>query len=57
MDPTIHEITPKYTVGDMIGNFGGQFGLFEQVTGASFLGILNLMILLFKLMFSPLRRE
>ena len=57
LNPRINEITPKYTVGDMIGNFGGQFGLFEQVTGASFLGILNLMILLFKLMFSLFRRE
>ena len=57
MEPKINEITPKYTVGDMIGNFGGQFGLFEQVTGASFLGLLNLLILLFKLMFSPFRRE
>ena len=57
LDPKVNEITPKYTVGDMIGNFGGQFGLFEQVTGASFLGLLNLLILLFKLMFSPFRRE
>ena len=47
--PEITVISPKYSVFDMIGNFGGQFGLFEQITGASFLGILNLIILLIKL--------
>ena len=50
--PEINIISPKYTTFDMIGNFGGQFGLFEQVTGASFLGLINLIILLFKLIFS-----
>ena len=48
-EPKVMIISPKYSVFDMIGNFGGQFGLFEQITGASFLGILNLIILLIKL--------
>ena len=52
LNPEIHEITLRYTVGDMIGNFGGQFGLFEQITGATFLGLVNLVLLLFKLLFS-----
>ena len=50
--PEINIISPKYSFFDMIGNFGGQFGLFEQVTGASFLGIINLVILLLKWIFS-----
>ena len=49
LQPHIDIISPKYTVSDLIANFGGQFGLFEQVSGASFLGILNLIILLIKL--------
>ena len=53
--PEVVVLSPKYTFFDMIGNFGGQFGLFEQVTGASFLGIINLIILLFKLMFPSQR--
>ena len=47
--PEVTILSLKYSVFDMIGNFGGQFGLFEQITGASFLGILNLIILLIKL--------
>ena len=53
--PDITIISPKYSVFDMIGNFGGQFGLFEQVTGASFLGIINLIILTIKLIFPSQR--
>ena len=49
LQPQIDIISPKYTVSDLIANFGGQFGLFEQVSGASFLGILNLIILIIKL--------
>ena len=49
-DPEIQIISPKYSFFDMVGNFGGQFGLFEQVTGASFLGMINLIIILIKLL-------
>ena len=49
--PDVMVISPKYSVFDMIGVFGGQFSLFEKVTGASFLGLINLIILLIKLMF------
>ena len=55
MQPEINTISPKYTIFDMIGNFGGQFGLFEQVTGATFLGIINLIIILLRLLFSSRR--
>ena len=56
MQPEVNIISPKYTVFDMIGNFGGQFGLFEQVTGASFLGLINLLVLTIKFL-SPFRRN
>ena len=52
-DPFVFAISPKYSVGDLIANFGGQFGLFEQVTGASFLGLVYIFILLLKLVFLP----
>ena len=55
--PEVNIISPKYTIFDMIGNFGGQFGLFEQVTGASFLGLINIVILIFKLIISVPRRN
>ena len=54
-EPEIQIISPKYSFFDMVGNFGGQFGLFEQVTGASFLGIINLILILIKLLFSSRR--
>ena len=50
--PEVNIISPKYSTFDMIGNFGGQFGLFEQVTGASFLGIINLIVIFIKLFLS-----
>ena len=56
MQPEVNIISPKYTVFDMIGNFGGQFGLFEQVTGASFLGLINLLVLTIKFL-SPFKRN
>ena len=49
--PDVIFVSPKYSLFDMIGNFGGQLGLFEQITGASFLGMINLLILLAKLVF------
>ena len=49
--PDIDIVTPKYSLMDKIANFGGNFGLFESITGGSLLGIINLCILLFKLLF------
>ena len=55
--PEVNVIEPKYTVFDMIGTFGGQLGILEKLTGASFLGFVNLLLILFKLMFSSHRSE
>ena len=53
--PEVNIISAKYSIFDMIGNFGGQFGLFEQITGASFLGIINLLVILLKLCISSVK--
>ena len=49
MQPNIDLINPKYTGQDRFANFGGKFGIFAQLTGASFLGLVNLCILIIKL--------
>ena len=52
LQPKINTVDTKYTLSDFIANFGGNFGLFEQLTGWSFLGMLNLIILIVKLCFT-----
>ena len=47
--PQIDVINTKYSITDMIASFGGKFGIFAQVTGWSFLGILNFLLLFGKL--------
>ena len=47
--PDIGAIDIKYTMDDKIAKFGGIFGIFSQTTGCTFLGILNILILLIKL--------
>ena len=34
-----------YTTWDKFANFGGNFGIFAEITGVSFLGVLNLIFL------------
>ena len=52
LQPEFNTVDTKYTWSDFVANFGGNFGLFEQLTGWSFLGMLNLIILIFKLCFT-----
>ena len=52
LEPEINVIDAKYSIDDKIANFGGNFGIFAEITGCSFLGMLNFLILLFKLIFS-----
>ena len=52
LEPEINMIDAKYTVSDMIANFGGKFGIFAQLTGWSFLGILNILFFIIKLLMS-----
>ena len=53
LEPEIKVIDAKYSINDKIANFGGNFGIFAEITGCSFLGMVNFLILLFKLIFSP----
>ena len=57
MKPDIDWIDTKYNDLDKFANFGGNFGIFAEITGSSFLGIVNLCILLFKILFSCNIRE
>ena len=49
--PEIKVIDAKYSTLDKFANFGGNFGIFAEITGCSFLGMVNFLILLFKLIF------
>ena len=53
MEPKIDIVDAKYSTFDKIASFGGKFGIFTQITGCSFLVMLNFLILLFKFIFSP----
>ena len=52
LKPKVKVIDAKYSILDKFANFGGNFGIFAEITGCSFLGIMNFFILLFKLIFS-----
>ena len=43
----------RTTTTDKIANFGGTFGIWAELTGCSLLGLINLMIILFKFLFMP----
>ena len=55
MKPEINIIDSKYKITDKIGNFGGIFGIFSQITGCSLLALLNLFLFGFKLLLSSRR--
>ena len=52
MKPEMYKIDVWYTILDKFANFGGNFGIFAEITGCSFLGILNVCILVLKISFS-----
>ena len=52
MQPKFNLIDVKQTTLDKFANFGGNFGIFAEITGVSFLGILNFFILFAKIIFS-----
>ena len=41
----------RTTTTDKIANFGGTFGIWAELTGCSLLGMINLLIISFKLLF------
>ena len=44
-------IDTRYTLSDRLGNLGGTIGIGEQVTGASLLTLIHLVVLVFKAIF------
>ena len=48
----LYLIDVKYTIMDRIASFGGKFGIFTQLTGCSLLGLLSLMMVIWKFLFT-----
>ena len=42
MKPKIDVLDVKYSIWDKFANVGGNFGIFAEIVGCSFLGLLNL---------------
>ena len=51
MKPEIDFLDVKYTTMDKLAIFGGNFGIFEMISGWSLFGILNLLLLVCKMVF------
>ena len=51
MKPEIDFIDVKYTTMDKLATFGGNFGIFEMISGWSLFGILNLILMICKWFF------
>ena len=49
LTPEIESIDLSYSIWDKFANLGGNFGIFVEITGFSFLGILNIVVLILKL--------
>ena len=45
------KLDARTTMTDKIANFGGTFGIWAELTGVSLLGMINLLIISFKLLF------
>ena len=52
LEPKINSINSKYTLMDQFAMFGGNFGIFVEMTGCSFFVLINIIIFLFKLLIS-----
>ena len=48
-EPEVDKVDTKYSELDYFASFGGNFGIFVEMTGCSFLGVLNFCILMVKL--------
>ena len=51
LEPIINSIDSRYTPMDKFAMFGGNFGIFAEMTGCSFFAILNIFIFLLKVLF------
>lgn len=48
LEPKLEIADASYSTWDKFANFGGNFGIFAEITGISFLGMLNFVILIAK---------
>ena len=59
--PEIEIADVSYSTWDKFANFGGNFGIFAEITGSSFLGMLNFVFLVIKVatprIFSKIKRS
>ena len=53
--PDVTSINLKYSTDDKFANFGGSFGIFAEITGCSFLGLLNIFIICLKILMSSIK--
>ena len=51
MAPKVDLIDVKYTPMDKMAMFGGNFGIFVEITGWSLIGFLNLLVIITKIAF------
>ena len=51
LQPKFDVLDARYTAADRFANFGGLYGIYEEITGCSLLAILNLLIIIIKNMF------
>ena len=52
LSPKVDFVDTTYTIWDKFANFGGNFGIFAEITGFSFLGTLNFFFLIIKYIIS-----
>ena len=48
LSPEVDYVDMTYTTWEKFANFGGNFGIFAEITGCTFLGFLNCIVLIFK---------
>ena len=52
LQPNFNWVDTKYTLMDKLAGFGGNFGIFAEITGCSLLALLNIIIIIFKSLFA-----
>ena len=50
-------IDTRYTLSDKIAKFGGTFGIWAELTGFSLLGIINVIIIIFKMLYKSIKKK
>ena len=47
----------RYSLSDKIANFGGTFGIWAELTGFSLLGIINVFVIVFKMLYKSIKKD